>query len=173
MHMKHILPILAITTLAAAASAQSAAASSGLSYNRVGLTYSDNSEGYVLSASSLLGNTNVLLSASTTIDSKSAAGNHHATASLGYVFKNVAFGSDAIVALSSDESYSLSVRKDIGSSFEVGAAYSRDKSTGSYVNVWGVEVAYNITKQYQAAISYADLGSGNGHAVLYSLRYNF
>ena len=36
--MKHILPILTLTTLAAAASAQSAAAA-GLSYNRAGLSY--------------------------------------------------------------------------------------------------------------------------------------
>ena len=44
MHMKHILPILTLTTLAAAASAQ-AAAPSGLSYNRVGLGYNSDTKG--------------------------------------------------------------------------------------------------------------------------------
>ena len=88
--MKHILPILTITTLAAAASAQTAAASSGLSYNRVGLNYATNNvKGYSLSASALIGNSNVLLAGSTTIGGNSST-NGANSVSVGYVFKNVA-----------------------------------------------------------------------------------
>jgi len=51
--MKHILPILTITTLAAAASAQTAAAPAGLSYNRV--TVSREGQNNTLAAEALLG----------------------------------------------------------------------------------------------------------------------
>ena len=59
--MKHILPILTLTTLSAAASAQSAAAS-GLSYNRAGLSYNTDAaagdNGYSLSVEALVGSSN-------------------------------------------------------------------------------------------------------------------
>ncbi|MEI6598280.1 MAG: hypothetical protein WCL22_04485, partial [bacterium] len=65
--MKHILPILTLTTLTAAAfadaSAPAAAAPAGLSYNRVGI--SRTSDETNLSVSQLLGGSNVLVSLST------------------------------------------------------------------------------------------------------------
>ena len=96
--MKHILPILTITTLAAAASAQSAAASSGLSYNRVGVSYNTDSKGFSVSASALIGSSNFLVEADTTIGG-STSGNGVDSVSLGYVFKNVALGADATVSV--------------------------------------------------------------------------
>ena len=165
--MKHILPILTITTLAAAASAQSAAASSGLSYNRVGLGYNTDSKGYSLSASALIGSSNFLVEAETTIGG-SGTGNGDDSVSLGYVFKNVAFGADATVSVGSNESYGLNVRKDLGNNIEGAVSYGRE----SGVNTWGVELAYNVSKQIQVAVGYSD-ASGAASTTDVSVRYNF
>lgn len=162
--MKHILPILTITTLAAAASAQSA---SGLSYNRVGLGYNTDSKGYSLSASALIGGSNFLVSADTTIGG-SGTGNGADSVSLGYVFKNVALGADATVSIGSDESYGLNVRKDLGNNIEGAVSYGRE----SGVNTWGVELAYNVSKQIQVAVGYSD-ASGAASTTDISVRYNF
>jgi len=165
--MKHILPILTITTLAAAASAQSAAASSGLSYNRVGLGYNTDSKGYSLTASALIGSSNFLVEAETTIGG-SGTGNGDDSVSLGYVFKNVAFGADATVSVGSNESYGLNVRKDLGNNIEGAVSYGRE----SGVNTWGVELAYNVSKQIQVAVGYSD-ASGAASTTDVSVRYNF
>ena len=167
--MKHILPILTITTLAAAASAQSAAAASGLSYNRVGLGYarSNGLDGYSLTASALIGSSNFLVSAATTVGGD--VGNGADEVSLGYVFKNVALGADATVSVGSDESYGLNLRKDLGSNIEAAAGYSR--VSGS--NVWGVELAYNVSKQIQLAIGYTDSADFVKGVTSFEARYNF
>ena len=162
--MKHILPILTITTLAAAASAQSA---SGLSYNRVGLGYNTDSKGYSLSASALIGGSNFLVEAETTIGG-SGTGNGADSVSLGYVFKNVAFGADATVSVGSNESYGLNVRKDLGNNIEGAVSYGRE----SGVNTWGVELAYNVSKQIQVAVGYSD-ATGAASTTDISVRYNF
>ncbi len=165
--MKHILPILTITTLAAAASAQSAAASSGLSYNRVGLGYNTDSKGYSLTASALIGSSNFLVEADTSIGGNTS-GNGVDSVSLGYVFKNVALGADATVSVGSNESYGLNVRKDLGNNIELAAGYARE----SGVNVWGAELAYNVSKQIQLAVGYSD-ASGSASTTDISVRYNF
>ena len=172
--MKHILPILTITTLAAAASAQSAAASSGLSYNRVGLGYNTDSKGYSLSASALIGSSNFLVAAGTTIGGATgaAASNGADSVSLGYVLKNVAFGADATVSVGSNEAYGLNVRKDLGGNIELAVGYGRQ----SGVNAWGAELAYNVSKQIQLAVGYSDSNAagaaGDGQTSL-AVRYNF
>ena len=165
--MKHILPIITITTLAAAASAQSAAAPSGLSYNRVGLGYNTDSKGYSLSASALIGSSNFLVEADTTIGGNTS-GNGSDSVSLGYVFKNVALGADATVAIGSNESYGLNVRKDLGNNIELAVGYERQ----SGVNVWGAELAYNVSKQIQLAVGFSD-ASGSASTTDISVRYNF
>jgi len=164
--MKHILPILTITTLAAAASAQSAA-SSGLSYNRVGLGYNTDSKGYSLSASALIGSSNFLVEAETTIGG-SGTGNGADSVSIGYVLKNVAFGADATVSVGSNESYGLNVRKDLGNNIELALGYGRVSGE----NVWGAELAYNVSKQIQVAVGYSD-ASGSASTTDVSVRYNF
>ena len=164
--MKHILPILTITTLAAAASAQSAA-SSGLSYNRVGLGYNTDSKGYSLSASALIGSSNFLVEAGTTVGG-SSSGNGADSVSLGYVFKNVALGADATVSVGSNESYGLNVRKDLGNNIELALSYGRESGD----NVWGAELAYNVSKQIQVAVGYSD-ASGSASTTDVSVRYNF
>ena len=167
--MKHILPILTITTLAAAASAQSAAASSGLSYNRVGLGYNTDSKGYSLSASALIGSSNFLVEAETTIGGNTS-GNGVDSVSLGYVFKNVALGADATVAIGSNESYGLNVRKDLGNNIELAVGYARSNG----VNGWGAELAYNVSKQIQVAVGVSDTNAaGSSSTTDISVRYNF
>ena len=164
--MKHILPILTITTLAAAASAQSA---SGLSYNRVSLGYasSNSLNGYSLGASALIGGSNFLVSASTTIGGD--VGNGSDSVSLGYVFKNVALGADATVSVGSNESYGIDLRKDLGSNLEASAEIGR--VSGS--TVWGVELAYNVSKQIQVAVGYTDSADFVDSVTSFAVRYNF
>jgi len=167
--MKHILPILTITTLAAAASAQSAAASSGLSYNRVGLGYNTDSKGYSLTASALIGSSNFLVEAGTSIGGNTS-GNGVDSVSLGYVFKNVALGADATVSVGSDESYGLNVRKDLGNNIELAVGYARSNG----VNGWGAELAYNVSKQIQVAVGVSDTNAaGSSSTTDISVRYNF
>jgi len=166
--MKHILPILTITTLAAAASAQSAAASSGLSYNRVGLGYNTDSKGYSLTASALIGSSNFLVEAGTSIGGNTS-GNGVDSVSLGYVFKNVALGADATVSVGSNESYGLNVRKDLGNSIELAVSYNRDSADN---NVWGAELAYNVSKQIQLAVGVSD-AQGAASTSDITVRYNF
>ena len=171
--MKHILPILTITTLAAAASAQ-VAASSGLSYNRVGLGYNTDSKGYSLSASALIGSSNFLVEADTTIGGGNTLGNGSDSVSLGYVFKNVALGADATVSVGSNESYGLNVRKDLGNNIEVAASYGRELNAAGtdHATVWGVELAYNVSKQIQVAVGYSDASKAASTTDI-SVRYNF
>ena len=166
--MKHILPIITITTLAAAASAQSAAAPSGLSYNRVGLGYNTDSKGYSLSASALIGSSNFLVDAGTSIGGGNTLGNGSDSVALGYVFKNVALVADATVLVGSNEAYGLNVRKDLGNNIELAVAYERQ----SGVNVWGAELAYNVSKQIQVAVGFVD-ASGSASTTDISVRYNF
>ena len=167
--MKNILPILTLTTLAAAASAQAAApAAAGLSYNRVGLGYNTDSKGYSLSASALIGSSNFLVEASSTIGGK-AAGNGVDSVALGYVFKNVALGADVTVSVASDEAYGLNVRKDLGNNLEVAASFGRNSSD---LNVWGAELAYNVSKQIQLAVGVSD-AQGSASTSDISVRYNF
>ena len=110
--MKHILPILTITTLAAAASAQTPAAASGLSYNRAGLSYNTDKgagdNGYSLSVEALIGSSNIWIAGSADLNSAGAD-----SVSIGYVFKNVAAGIDATVAVSSDDNYGIILRRSL------------------------------------------------------------
>jgi hypothetical protein len=154
--MKHILPILTITTLAAAASAQTAAASSGLSYNNASVSYSQYSasgfsghaNNWALSANALIGSSNVLISASTQIGGD--VGNGGDTVALGYVFKNLAAGTDVIVSVGSDETYALTFRKDLGNNLEAAAGISRVLGE----NVYGLSVGYSVSKAVTLSLGY-------------------
>jgi hypothetical protein len=180
--MKHILPILTITTLAAAASAQSAAASSGLSYNRAGLSYGFDTKNYSLSASALIGSSNVLISAATTINTKAAPGSANGTdtASVGYVFKNLALGTDVTLSVGSNEVYGINLRRslsEVAANLEGSLGYTRANAVGtSKVSTWTAELAYNVNKQYQIAVGYSDSNetgvAGNSQTSV-TLRYNF
>ena len=172
MHMKHILPILTLTTLAAAASAQAAAAApaaAGLNYNRVGLGYSTDTKGYSLSATAVLGSSNFWVGAATTIGGKGTTNGDDSVA-IGYLFANVYAGIDATVSVGSNEAFGLGLRKALGNNLEVAASLARNSSDN---NVWGAELAYNVSKQIQLAVGYSnEQGAANGTTDL-TVRYNF
>jgi hypothetical protein len=170
--MKHILPILTVTTLAAAASAQAAAAApaaAGLNYNRVGLGYNTDTKGYSLSATAVLGSSNFWVGASSTIG---GAGTSNGTDSvaIGYLFANVYAGIDATVSVASNEAYTLGLRKALGNNLEAAASFGRNSDDN---NVWTAELAYNVSKQIQLAVGYSNEQGVAGGTTDLTVRYNF
>ena len=169
MHMKNILPILTLTTLAAAASAQAAApAAAGLNYNRVGLGYNTDTKGYSLSATAVLGSSNFWVGASSTIGGNGTVNGTDSIA-IGYLFANVYAGIDATVSVASNEAYGLGLRKALGNNFEAAASFGRNSADN---NVWGAELAYNVSKQIQLAVGVSD-GQGAASTSDITVRYNF
>ncbi|MEY4775774.1 MAG: hypothetical protein RL759_287 [Verrucomicrobiota bacterium] len=170
--MKHILPIITITTLAAAASAQTAAAPAGLSYNRV--TVSRQGQNTNLSASALLGSSNVLA----TIGS-STAGTSYA---LGYVFKGVGAGIDATVSVgagsaTANSTVGLNLRRSLsevvsGLEIAAGVAYNPGAGASASTKEYSYELAYNINKQFSVAYGITDVAAGSNLKTV-SVRYNF
>ena len=168
--MKHILPIITLTTLAAAASAQSAAAA-GLSYNRVGVNYNTDSaeNGYSVSAEALIGSSNVWVGGSADLDNAGAD-----RVSVGYLFKNVAAGIDATVFVSSNDVYGVTLRRSLNEVIAgLEARFVWAQATGSNrQNAYVYELAYNIGSKYQVAVSIADQESAANETSV-SVRYNF
>ena len=165
--MKNILPILTLTTLAAAASAQ-AAAPAGLNYNRVGLGYNTDTKGYSLSATAVLGSSNFWVGASSTIGGNGTKNGTDSIA-IGYLFANVYAGIDATVSVASNEAYGLGLRKALGNNFEAAASFGRNSADN---NVWGAELAYNVSKQIQLAVGVSD-AQGAASTSDITVRYNF
>ena len=169
--MKHILPILTLTTLAAAASAQSAAAA-GLSYNRAGLSYNTDAgagdNGYSLSVEALVGSSNVWVGASAGLDTK---GEDEVT--VGYLFKNVVAGIDATAFVGSNDGYGIIARRSLN---EVVAGLEGrivwGQEGGSNDNSFVYELAYNVNSKYQVAVSIAD-ANGVAEETSVTVRYNF
>ena len=172
--MKHILPILTLTTLAAAASAQSAAAPAGLSYNRV--TVSREGQNNTLAAEALLGSSNVLA----TIGSSKAAGTSY---SLGYVFKNVAAGIDATVSVGAGDNddnsdIGLTLRRSLsevvaGLEARIVVGYNSGAGTAGSTSNYTYELQYNINKQFGIAYGVTDLDAAGANLHTVSVRYNF
>ena len=171
--MKHILPILTLTTLAAAASAQSAAAPAGLSYNRAGVNYNTDAaagiNGYSASVEALVGSSNVWVGATAGLDKAGAD-----SVSVGYLFKNVAAGIDATVAVSSNDAYGLTLRRSLNeviAGLEGRIVWSQNGGSAS-VDTFVYELAYNIGSKYQVAVSIADADKQDNETSV-SVRYNF
>ena len=170
--MKHILPILTLTTLAAAASAQSAAAA-GLSYNRAGLSYNTdaaaNDNGYSASVEALVGSSNVWVSASAQLDTAGAD-----NVSVGYLFKNVIAGVDATAFVGSNDGFGIVARRSLNevvAGLEGRIVWSQNggsKSADSFV----YELAYNVSSKYQVAVSIED-SSSVAEQTSVTVRYNF
>ena len=170
--MKHILPILTLTTLAAAASAQSAAAA-GLSYNRAGLSYNTdaaaNDNGYSASIEALVGSSNVWVGASADLNTAGAD-----NVSVGYLFKNVAAGIDATAFVGSNDGFGIIARRSLNevvAGLEGRIVWSQNggsKSADSFV----YELAYNVNSKYQVAVSIAD-ANGASEQTSVTVRYNF
>jgi hypothetical protein len=185
--MKHILPILTLTTLAAAASAQ-AAAPAGLSYNRV--TVSREGQNNTMSASALLGGTNVLASVSSSrVVGSHGEDNNETVFSLGYVFKNVAFATDATVSISSgnqdlNSAVSVNLRRALnevyaGLEVAVGYSYASNSDSGAQgdpagtTGVVSAEIAYNVNKTWQVAVGLSNQNPTEDRTTTVSVRHNF
>jgi hypothetical protein len=169
--MKHILPILTLTTLAAAASAQSAAAA-GLSYNRAGLSYNTDAaagdNGYSLSVEALVGSSNVWVGASADLNTAGEDG-----VSIGYLFKNVVGGIDATAFVGSNDGYGIIARRslnEIVAGLEGRIVWGQEG--GSNDNSFVYELAYNVNSKYQVAVSIAD-ANGVAEETSVTVRYNF
>ena len=169
--MKHILPILTLTTLAAAASAQSAAAA-GLSYNRAGLSYNTDAaagdNGYSLSVEALVGSSNVWVGASANLNTAGDDG-----VAVGYLFKNVVAGIDATAFVGSNDGYGIIARRslnDIVAGLEARIVWGQEG--GSNDNSFVYELAYNVNSKYQVAVSIAD-ANGVAEETSVTVRYNF
>ena len=169
--MKHILPILTLTTLAAAASAQSAAAA-GLSYNRAGLSYNTDAaagdNGYSLSVEALVGSSNVWVGASADLNKGGEDG-----VSIGYLFKNVVAGIDATAFVGSNDGYGIIARRslnEIVAGLEGRIVWGQEG--GSNDNSFVYELAYNVNSKYQIAVSIAD-ANGVAEETSVTVRYNF
>ena len=169
--MKHILPILTLTTLAAAASAQSAAAA-GLSYNRAGVNYNTDAaagnNGYSASIEALVGSSNVWGSATAGLNT---AGADAVTG--GYLCKNVAAGIDATAFVGSHDGFGIVARRSLN---EVVAGLEGrivwGQEGGSNDNSFVYELAYNVNSKYQVAVSIAD-ANGVAEETSVTVRYNF
>ena len=84
--------------------------------------------------------------------------------------KGVAYGIDATVSVGSNEAYGLNLRKDLGNNIEAAASYCREAG----VNTWGLELAYNVSKQIQLAVGYSDSNAaGSKGTTDLTVRYNF
>jgi len=176
--MKHILPIITITTLAAAASAQTAAAApAGLSYNRA--TVSRQGQNNDLAVQHFLGNTNVLASLST-----AGNGNGHASLGLGYVFKQVALSTDATVGVTtgtagSNSAVTLNLRrslKEVVAGLEVAVGYSYAQNAGATTGSKGVvtaELSYNINSTWSVAYGISNANPTFDRQNVLSVRHNF
>jgi hypothetical protein len=189
-HTSLLLVLLASSAAVASAqtsvSGQSAATPAGLSYNHVSVSYSrigvsgvsGRADSHGLTANALVGSSNVLVSASTTIGGD--LGNGTDEVSVGYVFKNLAYGTDAILQVGSDETYGVVLRKKLGHDLEVSAHYTRTAGA----NVYGLFVGYDVTKavtfglayERSTGVDFSALGysvNAKLSALTASVRYNF
>ncbi len=170
--MKHILPILTLTTLAAAASAQSAAAA-GLAYNRAGFSYNTDAaagnNGYSVSVEALVGSSNVWVGGEAGINAEGAD-----SVSVGYLFKNVIGGIDATAIVSSNDSYGVILRRSLNEVLAgLEGRFVFEQSTGAARNDSFVyELAYNVNSKYQVAVSISDANNASEQTSV-TVRYNF
>lgn len=187
--MKQILPILTLTTLTAAAFADAgaaapAAAASGLSYNRVGFSRTDDST--QVTVSNLLNGSNVLLTITSGNDGEGYNGSTNnasqvAIFSVGYVFKNVAAGIDATVSVGSSTNgsssgYNVNLRRSLSevvSGLEIALGYGHAKNSGGTYTTMNYELAYNINKQFSVAYGIIDPNGNNKNIHVASVRYNY
>ena len=184
--MKHLIPALALTTLAAA-SAQ--AAGQGLSYDYVSFSFDmwsntnvdGHANGYSVSAQTKLGSSNFLIGGRTTVGSASntsafaPVGNGQDSAYVGYLFSDVGGFADVTVSVASDEVYSVKARKSLGRGFEAGLGYARVSGENRYEASVGYALTKNLSLDYSYSRLAASWPSAGSYAVLNTigLRYNF
>lgn len=187
--MKHIIPTLTLTALAAAASAQQAAAPAGLNYNNITVsrTSDDNTVGVQLA----LGQSNFVFGVATSRGENTD--NNYGQIAAGYVFKGVTQGIDATIGVIQPEGgydtvYTLVLRRAINEVYQgleltLGYASSLSSSSDADFSFGGVgidsaksaryaEVAYNVNKTFQVAVGVTEQPDYNTHTV-FSVRAGF
>ncbi|MDP4591863.1 MAG: hypothetical protein NWQ74_04210, partial [Opitutales bacterium] len=94
--------------------------------------------------------------------------------SVGYLFKNVAGGIDATVAVSSNDTYGVILRRslnEIVAGLEGRFVYAHN--TGAErADSFVYELAYNVNSKYQVAVSIDDQNDAD-EEVSVTVRYNF
>lgn len=185
--MKHI-PVLTLTALAAAASAQTApaaapAAKQSFSYDRVVLNYvsvagdvgaADN--GVSVFAQATLGHGFYLTAAATNLETNDDGDNAVVTAALGYAYslpKALGISTDLNLELGHD-SYSAGLRALLGGGLELGLAYG--KNDGIPNNTFTVSAIYSLgqfVKGLTLNASYADETNGGDFVTTFGVGYNF
>ncbi len=178
--MKHILPILTLTTLAAAASAQAA---SGLSYNNLSLVYTDvddaaGTDGYSVAAQVTLGS-NFLIQAASNIggETRDQVNGNNDALSIGYIFKNVAAGVDVTPYIGTEDTYGVLLRRtlsEVVAGLEVRAAYEQAQSEPNADNsAVLVGIGYSFAKSYTVDVNYINAEGNGDDSWQVGLRYNF
>ena len=184
--MKHLLPVLALTTLAVSSAR---AADQGLSYQYVSFGYetltntklAGHSSGYSLTAVTKIGDSNFLLGAYTTIGKSSntsplpSYGNGNDGVYFGYVFTDVAGLADLALNIGSNEKYSLRARKNLGNGFEAMLGYSRWTGANRYEAGIGYSFSQNLSLDYTYSRLGTTVPTTGSYFVLntIALRYNF
>jgi len=182
--MKHI-PVLALTVLTAAASAQTApaaapAAKQSFSYDRVVLNYvsvsgSDADKGVSVFAQATLGK-GLYVNGTVTNLENTPADNASTSASLGYAFslpKALGISTDLNLELGHD-SYAAGIRALLGGGLEVGLAYG--KNDGEPNNTFTVSAIYSLgqfVKGLTLNASYADETNEGDFISTFGIGYNF
>ena len=185
--MKKLIPVITLTTLAAAAFADAtapAAPVAGLTYNRVGISRSgDNTN---VSVSNLLNGGNVLLTVASGFDGEGASSSSNASQvalfSVGYVFKNVVQGIDVTASLGGSTNnyqsgYAINLRRSLSEvtpGLEGALCYGHQKysSDNAYTFV-SYELSYNINKQFSVAYGINVPSGDNTNVNTVSVRYNY
>lgn len=190
--MKHIIPTLTLTALAAAASAQQAAAPAGLNYNQIGV--SRTSTNNTVSAQFNPAGSNFVVGFATASNDNNDS-DADGQVSLGYLFRGVTQGIDALVSVTqaNDEAtvYSLTLRRALNEVYQgleisagIASTFSSREDSEEFIfggvsgdnnkSIRFVEVAYNINKTFQVAVGLTDQENPdeNTHTV-FSLRAGF
>ena len=184
--MKHIIPALTLTALAAAASAQQAAAPAGLNYNTI--TLSRTSRDNTLGVQMALGQSNFIVGFQSSNDESRSS---TPSLTVGHVFKGVTQGIDATVFVQQPEwdatSYGVTLRRalnEVYQGLEISASYATtgSSSTSSYIAIggttnWGdsaraVELAYNYNKTFSFAVGLVQVANQDTDTV-FSVRAGF
>lgn len=182
--MKHI-PVLTLTALAAAASAQTApaaapAAKQSFSYDRVVLNYvsvsgAEADSGVSVFAQATLGKGFYLTGTATNLDN-TPEDNAGVNATLGYAVslpKALGISTDLNLELGHD-SYSAGLRALVGGGLEIGLAYG--KNDGEPNNTFTVSAIYSLgqfVKGLTLNASYADETNEGAFISTFGIGYNF
>jgi len=190
--MKHIIPTLTLTALAAAASAQQAAAPAGLNYNQVGLSRTSDSN--TASAQFNPSGSNLVIGFATTHGDVSGTDYNYGQLNLGYVFKGLVQGVDATVGLiqtnGDNTVYTLTLRRalnEVYQGLEISAGIASSLTSSDDVDGFAfggtginstktarfVDLGYNLNKTFQVGVGVTQGDKDDNTLTVFSVRAGF